>query len=72
MSVADAESDSAGGEVGIDEALRRNSCVIAIPMEAKAREVRSQARKVRSTGVSVWEHIGGEAFEDEEYEPSAK
>ena len=25
-----------------------NNCVMAIPMEAKAREVRSQARKVRS------------------------
>lgn len=29
--------------------LRRKSCVTAIPMEAKARDVRSQARKVRST-----------------------
>lgn len=28
--------------------LRRKSCVMAMPMEAKAREVRSQARKVRS------------------------
>lgn len=28
--------------------LRRKSCVIAMPMEAKARDVRSQARKVRS------------------------
>lgn len=28
--------------------LRRKSWVMAIPMEAKAREVRSQARKVRS------------------------
>lgn len=35
-----------------DESLRlvlsRKSCVIAIPIEAKASEVRSQARKVRS------------------------
>lgn len=30
--------------------LSRNSCVMAMPMEAKAREVRSQARKVRSVG----------------------
>lgn len=28
--------------------LSRNSCVTAMPMDAKAREVRSQARKVRS------------------------
>ena len=28
--------------------FRRKSCVIAMPIEAKAREVRSQARKVRS------------------------
>ena len=28
--------------------LSRKSCVTAIPMEAKARDVRSQARKVRS------------------------
>lgn len=28
--------------------LRRKSCVTAMPMDAKAREVRSQARKVRS------------------------
>ena len=28
--------------------LRRKSCVIAIPIEANARDVRSQARKVRS------------------------
>ena len=28
--------------------FRRKSWVIAMPMEAKAREVRSQARKVRS------------------------
>ena len=30
------------------EVLRRKSCVTAIPMLAKEREVRSQARKVRS------------------------
>jgi hypothetical protein len=30
------------------DVLRRNSCVIAIPIEAKAKDVRSQARKVRS------------------------
>lgn len=29
--------------------FRRKSCVMAIPMDAKARDVRSQARKVRST-----------------------
>lgn len=28
--------------------LRRKSCVMAMPMDAKAREVRSQARNVRS------------------------
>lgn len=32
------------------EELRRKSWVIAMPMEAKEREVRSQARKVRSLG----------------------
>lgn len=31
------------------DVLRRKSWVIAMPMEAKEREVRSQARKVRST-----------------------
>lgn len=30
------------------DVLSRNSCVTAMPMEAKASEVRSQARKVRS------------------------
>lgn len=30
--------------------LRRKSWVIAMPIEANAREVRSQARKVRSGG----------------------
>lgn len=34
----------------VEEELRRKSCVIAIPIEAKAREVRSQARNVRSVG----------------------
>lgn len=42
-------------ELGLEEVsgrsdeLRRKSWVIAMPMEAKEREVRSQARKVRST-----------------------
>ena len=39
------------GEAGSRSAmvvLRRKSCVIAIPIEAKANDVRSQARKVRS------------------------
>jgi hypothetical protein len=30
--------------------LRRKSCVTAIPIEAKANDVRSHARNVRSTG----------------------
>jgi hypothetical protein len=34
---------------GRRDELRRKSWVIAMPMEAKEREVRSQARKVRST-----------------------
>lgn len=34
---------------GRSDELRRKSWVIAMPMEAKEREVRSQARKVRST-----------------------
>lgn len=33
---------------GLMDVLSRNSCVTAMPIEAKAREVRSQARKVRS------------------------
>ena len=33
---------------GRRDELRRKSWVIAMPMEAKEREVRSQARKVRS------------------------
>lgn len=51
------ESDGEGDE-GLDglaeegleaiEVLRRKSCVTAMPMLAKEREVRSQARKVRS------------------------
>lgn len=37
-----------------EEALfRRKSCVTAIPIEAKAREVRIQARNVRSVGKGV-------------------
>lgn len=36
------------------EALfRRKSCVTAMPIEAKAREVRIQARKVRSIGKGI-------------------
>lgn len=31
-----------------------NNWVTAMPIEAKEREVRSQARKVRSVGVLVW------------------
>ena len=45
---------SSGGEDGTSlrwemEVLRRKSCVMAMPMPAKEREVRSQARKVRSS-----------------------
>ena len=36
------------GEVSLMVVLRRKSWVTAMPMEAKEREVRSQARKVRS------------------------
>jgi hypothetical protein len=39
-----------GGECEERVELRRKSWVTAMPMEAKEREVRSQARKVRSTG----------------------
>lgn len=44
-------------EVGCDggqdtELLRRNNWVIAMPIEAKERDVRSQARNVRSVSVS--------------------
>lgn len=36
-------------ELGVEiVVLRRKSCVMAMPMLAKEREVRSQARKVRS------------------------
>lgn len=38
---------------GLIDVLSRNSCVTAMPMEAKASEVRSQARKVRS---AAWEN----------------
>lgn len=41
------ELTSAGSEVAI-VVFRRKSCVTAMPMLAKEREVRSQARKVRS------------------------
>jgi hypothetical protein len=40
-----------------DALFRRKSCVTAIPIEAKAREVRIQARKVRSVGKGV--HVRG-------------
>lgn len=41
--------DAEGEEEGFEsEVLRRKSWVIAMPIEAKEREVRSQARKVRS------------------------
>ena len=44
-----AEDDWGLEEVsGRSDELRRKSWVIAMPMEAKEREVRSQARKVRS------------------------
>ena len=35
------------------DVLRRNSCVMAIPIDAKASDVRSQARNVRSTALSA-------------------
>lgn len=35
------------------ELFRRKSCVIAMPMEAKARDVRSQARNVRSLTIQI-------------------
>jgi hypothetical protein len=42
------------GEEEDNEVLRRKSWVMAMPMEANEREVRSQARKVRSVyGVSL-------------------
>lgn len=41
------------------ELLRRNSCVIAMPMEANASDVRSQARNVRSVSVSQIFHAEG-------------
>jgi len=42
-------SDSARLESPSSDVFNRKSCVIAMPMDAKAREVRSQARNVRST-----------------------
>lgn len=33
------------------DVLRRKSCVMAMPIDAKAREVRNQARKVRSVTI---------------------
>ena len=44
------------------DVLSRNSCVTAMPMEAKASEVRSQARKVRSATPPGW---GGREGQDE-------
>ena len=41
--VVDAESGELANDV-----FNRKSCVIAMPMEAKERDVRSQAKKVRS------------------------
>lgn len=41
-------ADEVEGDEAVVLELRRKSCVIATPMEAKAREVRSHARKVRS------------------------
>lgn len=37
---------------GVMELLRRKSCVTAMPMDAKASDVRSQARNVLSVGQS--------------------
>lgn len=37
--------------------LKRKSCVTAIPMDAKANEVRSHARNVRSRDVSACIHL---------------
>jgi hypothetical protein len=46
------DGDEEGGEEMVE--FKRKSWVIAMPIEAKEREVRSQARKVRSKGgVSV-------------------
>lgn len=39
--------------VFVEALFRRKSCVTAMPIEAKAREVRIQARKVRSVGKGV-------------------
>jgi hypothetical protein len=46
--VVDAESGELANDV-----FNRKSCVIAMPMEAKERDVRSQAKKVRSRNISV-------------------
>ena len=47
VSVSEEEEDEFGVEPDI-VVLRRKSWVTAMPMEAKERDVRSQARKVRS------------------------
>lgn len=36
--------------------FKRNSCVIAMPIEAKARDVRSHAKNVRSASMSSQRH----------------
>jgi hypothetical protein len=56
------EDERVDGVDGVDGELwwevrvvfRRKSWVIAMPMEAKERDVRSQARKVRSVIVILW------------------
>jgi hypothetical protein len=52
-SLACGEASEGRGDEGLlreedNDVFRRKSCVIAMPMLAKEREVRSQARKVRS------------------------
>lgn len=42
------DDDDEEGELERRLVFRRKSCVIAMPMEAKERDVRSQARNVRS------------------------
>ena len=47
-SAGEIAGDGFAGSAGDKVLFRRKSWVIAIPIEANAREVRSQARKVRS------------------------
>ena len=59
-SVSEDACMESGGWLRCSEVLRRKSWVTATPMEAKEREVRSQARKVRSVRpldvkVKCWE-----------------